>query len=169
MTVTQPPVAEPAGTKRPLRTADYPVRVPLATRWADNDSYGHVNNAVYYQYFDTVVNTWLSRRAGVRASESTAIGVVAESGCRYLREVSYPQELLIGLGCERLGRSSITYRLAVFLPDAVDGSAHQAAAVGRFVHVYVDREERRPVPIPQAVRAAVEAELLSTANSGGGQ
>jgi acyl-CoA thioester hydrolase len=144
----------------PPAPADYAFLVPLATRWNDNDLYGHVNNAVFYEYFDTVVNTWLDRAAGSAAREGAAIGVVAESGCRYLREVSYPQELLIGLGCERLGRTSVTYRLAVFAPPSTAGGDPVPAAAGRFVHVYVDRTTRRPVPVPGPVRAAVEGELL---------
>jgi acyl-CoA thioester hydrolase len=145
------PVASPA---------DFPVLVAMPTRWNDNDAYGHVNNAVFYEYFDTVVNSWLDRRAGAEARLGEAIGVVAESGCRYLREVSYPQELLVGLACERLGRSSVTYRLAVFGPAPEEGAKPLPSAVGRFVHVYVDRTTRRPMPVPEAIREAVGSELL---------
>jgi acyl-CoA thioester hydrolase len=150
----------------PVRASDFPVLMPQQTRWADNDRYGHVNNVVYYAYFDTAVNTWLARQAGYGAAEGPAIGVVAETGCRFLREVSFPQDLQVGLGCERLGRSSVTYRLALFGPEP-DGSGLYAAAVGRFVHVYVDREHRRPVPVPAPVRAAVESALLSPSPAGG--
>ncbi|MEV5384451.1 thioesterase family protein [Streptomyces sp. NPDC052721] len=153
----------PAGPDGTLTPDAFPVHMPLATRWRDNDSYGHVNNAVYYEFFDTAVNTWLHKRVGAEAHDGDAIGVVAASGCRYLRQAAYPEALVMGLACERLGRSSVTYRLAVFgTRDAESGpSGVTALAVGRFVHVYVSRDTRRPVPIPVAVREAVIKDLIT--------
>ncbi len=145
-------------------TADYPVLHPLATRWHDNDSYGHVNNATYYEYFDTAVNSFLQREAGDASRLGAVIGVVAESSCTYLAELAFPDELVVGLACERLGRTSISYRLAIWrrLPDG--SHAVETSARGRFVHVYVDRHTRRPSPIPDAVRAAVTRVLLAGAD-----
>lgn len=136
-------------------TDEYPVLHRLATRWNDNDSYGHVNNATYYEYFDTAVNSFLHREVGESSRLGSVVGVVAESSCTYLSEISFPDVLAIGLACERLGRTSISYRLAVFRcgPDGTAGDT--ASAVGRFVHVYIDRATRRPTPIPDPIRAAV--------------
>lgn len=136
------------GADGSLTRADFSTFWPVPTRWADNDQYGHVNNAVYYQYFDTAVNGWLSRALGRPVDELPALGVVAETGCRYLRQASFPDLLEIGIAVTRLGRSSISYELGVF---SAGDAPH---AVGRFVHVYVDRETRRPVPIPPEVAAA---------------
>jgi acyl-CoA thioester hydrolase len=132
-----------------LRRADFPVLRPVPLRWNDDDAYGHVNNAVHYLLFDTAVNGWLAEVVGdVRALP--ALGIVAETGCRYLAELRFPDAVSAGVALARLGRSSVTYRLALF------GSAAQApAAVGRFVHVYVDPATRRPVPVPDPVRAAL--------------
>ena len=124
----------------------------VPTRWMDNDVYGHVNNVVYYEYFDTAVNAWLHEQVGLAAREGASIGVVAETTCRYLHEVAFPQDLVVGLRCDRLGTTSVTYRLAIFRRDLPEEGP---AAVGRFVHVYVDRDTRRPVPVPPEVREAV--------------
>ncbi|HSK22189.1 MAG TPA: thioesterase family protein [Egicoccus sp.] len=121
---------------------------PMPTRWHDNDHYGHVNNVVYYAWFDTTVNAYLIERSGVDVRELDAVGLVVETGCRYLRPLSFPQHLEIGLAVERLGSSSVTYRLAVFDDD------DDAAAVGRFTHVYVDRSGAA-VPVPDLVRRTV--------------
>lgn len=130
----------------------YRVFRSIATRWMDNDVYGHVNNVVYYSYFDTAVNGWLMEATGTDIRELPAIGVVAETGCRYFSEVSFPDVLELGLALERLGNSSIVYRLGLFRQGET-----QAAAVGRFVHVYVDAVSRRPVPVPAAIREALAA------------
>ena len=138
-------------TVAPLPTrADFPVRRPMQTRWADDDAYGHANNVVYYAWFDTTVNGWLMEATGTDVRRLPAIGVVAETSCRYLTPVGFPDQLEIGLGVERLGRRSVTYRLAVFR-----GGEELPAALGRFVHVYVDALTRRPVPVPEKIRAAV--------------
>lgn len=125
----------------------------MQTRWADNDHYGHVNNVTYYSYFDSAVNGWLMATTGVDIRELEAIGVVAETSCRYLAELSFPDRLQVGIAVDRLGSRSITYQLAIFR-EGSDG-ALTPAATGRFVHVYVDARMRRPVPIPDEVRKAV--------------
>ncbi len=112
---------------------------------------GHINNVVYYAYFDTAVNGWLMDALGTDIRDLPALGVVAETGCRFLRQLRFPDVVEAGIGVERLGRSSKTYRIGLFAA----GTA-QAAALGRYVHVYVDRESRAVVPIPDQVRAALE-------------
>lgn len=143
-----------------LTSGDFPVWWPVGTRWADNDMFGHLNNAVYYQLFDTAINAWINTSTGVDPMATPALGIVAESGCRYFSELHFPQSLAIGLAVTRLGRSSVTYRLGVF--RSIDGlEEHRAqpiTALGHWVHVYVDRSTRKAVPIPEAIRT-----LLSTA------
>lgn len=132
-------------------TADFGVHWPVQTRWADNDMFGHLNNAVYYQLFDTAINAWIGRRAGVDAMAAPWLAVVAESGCRYYSELQFPADLVVGLAVTRLGNSSVTYRTGLWA-----GGDTRPAAVGSWVHVYVDRRTRRPVPIPDAVRALLQ-------------
>jgi len=122
----------------------------IPTRWMDNDHYGHVNNVAYYSFFDTAVNGWLMETTATDIRELAAIGIVAETSCRFLKELSFPEEVHAGLRLERLGRSSVVYQVALFR-----GSEADPAAVGRFVHVYVDAKTRRPVPVPPQVRAAL--------------
>jgi acyl-CoA thioester hydrolase len=123
----------------------------MQTRWMDNDQYGHVNNVAYYSYFDTAVNGWLMEATGSDTRIASAIGVVAETSCRFLRQIRFPDALYVGLRLEKLGNSSVVYQLAVFRGEDLDPSA-----VGRFVHVYVDRETRRPVAVPQVIRTALQ-------------
>jgi acyl-CoA thioester hydrolase len=139
----------PGRDPRTLRREDFPVLRPVPLRWNDDDAYGHVNNAVHYLLFDTAVNGWLSETVGdVRGLP--ALGIVAETGCRYLAELRFPDAVSAGVALGRLGTSSVTYRLALF------GQASESpAAVGVFVHVYVDPVSRRPVPVPGPVRAAL--------------
>jgi acyl-CoA thioester hydrolase len=132
------------------RRGDFPVWWPTPTRWADNDQYGHANNVVYYSWFDTAVNGWLMRALDRDVRDLPAIGVVAETSCRFLAQVGFPDDLEVGLALERLGTSSVVYRLAVFAVGSPE-----PAAVGRFVHVYVDPATRRPVPVPDDVRSAL--------------
>ena len=134
---------------RELRRADFAVLRSLPTRWADVDVYGHVNNAVHYQLMDTAVNGWLIEVAGVDIRTLPAIGVVAETSCRYLAELQFPQDVVIGIALERLGTSSVVYSIALF------SEAESPAALGRFVHVYVDSVTRRPVPVPDVIRSAL--------------
>jgi acyl-CoA thioester hydrolase len=132
----------------------------VLTRWADNDMFGHLNNAVYYQLFDTAINGWIGTNVTLDPVTSSAQGIVAESGCRYFSELHFPERLVVGVAVTRLGNSSVTYRLGVF--RAVDESVPQAiAAIGHWVHVYIDKTTRRPVPIPDDIRS-----LLSTARVG---
>jgi len=131
--------------------ADYPAFRRITTRWMDNDSYGHVNNVVYYSYFDTAVNGYLIEAAGTDIRTLPAIGIVAETSCRFLAELSFPEPVDAGLVLEKLGNSSVIYRIGLFR-----GEAQSAAAVGRFVHVYVDALARTVVPVPAPIRAAVE-------------
>jgi acyl-CoA thioester hydrolase len=130
---------------------DFPVHWPVTTRWTDNDMFGHLNNAVYYALFDTAINGWINTTVGVDPVSAPWLGVVAESGCRYFAELKFPDPLVVGLAVTRLGTSSVTYRLALFGRDA-----EQVAAAGHWVHVYVDRSNRRPIPIPDAVRSLLE-------------
>ncbi len=128
----------------------------FATRWADNDVYGHLNNVVYYEFFDSAVNGWLIDATGVDIRDLPAIGVVAETSCRYLREISFPGDVSASLALARLGTSSVVYQLGVFAYE--DGELDpRPRALGRFVHVYVDAQTRRPVPVPEPVRAALAA------------
>lgn len=140
---------------------DFPVLRPQTTRWADDDRYGHVNNVVHYSWFDTAVNGELIERLGHDTRELPAIGLVVETGCRYLAPLGFPDQLEVGVAVERIGRSSISYELAVFRVGDPE-----PASVGRFVHVYVDRDDQRvSVPVPDAVRAAV-AHLVRTNAAG---
>jgi acyl-CoA thioester hydrolase len=145
--VTQPVFADVDPTT--WRRSDFPVLRPVPLRWNDDDVYGHVNNAVHYLLFDTAVNGWLVEATGTDIRRLPAIGIVAETGCRYLAELRFPEPVTAGIALERLGRSSVAYRLALF------GGGESPAAVGRFVHVYVDGVTRRPVPVPPQIRTAL--------------
>ena len=133
---------------------DFPVRHLVTTRWADNDMYGHVNNAVYYAYFDAAINSWIAAHLDVPFEQMEVIGVVAESGCRFLRPLSFPGAVTIGFRIERLGRSSVRYALGVFEGDAPSDAA-PASAEAHWVHVYVDRVSGRSCPIPAPLKAAM--------------
>jgi acyl-CoA thioester hydrolase len=135
---------------RQLRRTDFAVLRQLPTRWSDDDTYGHVNNVVHYLMFDTAVNGWLIEASGVDIRALPAIGVVVETSCQYFAELRFPEVVTAGLALEQLGSSSVVYRLALF-----GAGRDEPAAVGRFVHVYVDRSTRRPVPVPQEIRAAL--------------
>jgi acyl-CoA thioester hydrolase len=140
----------------PVPTRDaFPVLRAQQTRWHDNDHYGHVNNVVHYAYFDTAVNGYLMEATGLDIRELDAVGLVVETGCRYLAPVSFPDQLWVGLAVERLGASSITYRLGLFREDDPEPTA-----LARFVHVYVDRAERTTAAIPSVIRDAVEPLVL---------
>jgi acyl-CoA thioester hydrolase len=133
-----------------VRRADFRVLRNLPTRWSDDDTYGHVNNVVHYALFDTAVNGWLIEASGVDIRALPAIGLVVETSCRYFAELRFPEVVTVGLALERLGTSSVVYRLALF------GAAEEPAGTGRFVHVYVDRATRRSVPIPPQILTALE-------------
>jgi acyl-CoA thioester hydrolase len=139
-----------------LGRAAYPVWREVGTRWGDNDAYGHVNNVIHYAWFDTVVNAWLIENGLLDVADGDPIGLVVETGCRYAASLGYPEPVEIGLGVEHLGRSSVRYRLGVFAKAGAD-----AAAEGHFVHVYVGRNDRRPVSLPDGWRAKLETIRLS--------
>ncbi|WP_122440621.1 acyl-CoA thioesterase [Mycobacterium attenuatum] len=146
-----------------LTSADFPVLWPVLTRWADNDMFGHLNNAVYYQLFDTAINAWITTGTGWDPLSTPALGIVAESGCRYFSELHFPQSLTVGLAVTRLGCSSVTYRLAVFRAGQQGDTerAQPITALGHWVHVYVDRTSRKPVPIPDAIRALLASACVT--------
>ena len=134
-------LAQPEST--PVSTPDqFPVLRRIGTRWGDNDVYGHLNNVVYYSLFDSVVNQWLIDACATDIRQLPAIGVIAETSCKFLHSTSFPDMLWIGLALGRRGTSSAVYHLAVFR-DGDDGPESLACAVGRFVHVYVDRDTRQ--------------------------
>jgi acyl-CoA thioester hydrolase len=124
----------------------------IGTRWADNDAYGHVNNTVYYEWFDTVVNAWLIEAGLLDIAHGDPIGLVVETGCRYARPLAYPEPVEVGLAVEQIGKSSVKYRLGVFSQNE-----NEAAAEGHFIHVYVGRESRRPAALPAPWRTAFES------------
>lgn len=130
--------------------SDYPHYQRITTRWKDNDVYGHVNNVEYYSYFDTVINAWLIREGGLDIHTGDAIGVCAESHCRFLDSLAFPDAVDAGLRVAHLGRSSVRYDIGLFREGA-----DAPAAEGWFVHVFVDRATRRPTPLPEPLRAAL--------------
>lgn len=132
--------------------ADFRYFRSVPTRWSDNDIYGHVNNAVYYTWFDTSVNAWLIERGVLDIHAGTSVSLVAETGCRYFQSLAYPETVEIGLVVDRLGTSSVTYGVAAFR----EGTPF-AAAQGHFVHVLVDRATQRPTPIPDAMREVLSS------------
>jgi acyl-CoA thioester hydrolase len=143
----------------PVR-ADFPHVLAIQTRWNDNDVYGHVNNVVFYAYFDTVINRWLIAEGGLDPATSEVVGLCVESQCRYLRPASYPEQLEAGLRVSKVGRSSVRYEIGIFRQAKDDPSKDELLALGYFVHVFVDRAGRRPTPIPPRLRAAVERLLV---------
>ena len=139
-------------TSRPelLQRADYRHFRVIPTRWMDNDVYGHVNNVVYYSYFDTAVNGHLIEAGVLDIARSPVIGLVVETQCRFAASLAFPETVTAGLRVAHLGRSSVRYDIGLF-----GGDAEAAAAQGHFVHVYVDRATQTPVPIPDPVRAVL--------------
>jgi acyl-CoA thioester hydrolase len=131
--------------------SDYPVHRRLQTRWSDNDVYGHANNVVHYSLADSAINGWLIQTTGVDIRQLEALGVVAETSCRYLRELSFPADVELGIALEHRGTSSVIYRVGLFEAEP----PHRPYAYIRFVHVYVDRDTRTPVPIPEPISAAL--------------
>jgi acyl-CoA thioester hydrolase len=135
----------------PGKRGDYPHFLDIPTRWMDNDIYGHVNNVVYYSYFDTVINRYLIDAGGLDIQAAPIIGIAVETGCRFRRSFSYPEPVEAGLRIGHLGNSSVRYEIGLFgSGDAV------ARAEGHFVHVFVDRASLKPVPVPPPIRAALE-------------
>ena len=138
------------------RRAEYRHFLLITTRWMDNDIYGHINNVVYYSYFDTVVNRYLIEGGFLDPEASQVVGLVVETACRYAKPISFPENVTAGLRVAHLGTSSVRYEIALFRDDDDD-----AAAEGHFVHVYVDRDSRRPAPLPDALRSLLAPLLVS--------
>jgi len=135
----------------PLKRADYRHFLTIPTRWMDNDLYGHVNNVVYYAYFDTVINTYLIEEGGLDIHQGEVIGIAVESQCRFHRSFSFPENIEAGLRVAHIGRSSVRYEVGLF-----SAGQPQTSAEGYFVHVFVARENRRPVAIPERLLKALE-------------
>ncbi|MEJ8822641.1 thioesterase family protein [Variovorax humicola] len=140
-----------AKPRREGRSA-YPYFRGITTRWMDNDVYAHVNNVVYYSWFDTVVNGYLLEQGVLDFKASPALGLVVETGCNYFSSIAFPDVVHAGLRVAHIGQSSVRYEVGLFANDE-----EEAAAQGHFVHVYVDRETRRPMPLPAALRNALDA------------
>lgn len=137
---------------RPRSTRkDYVVFHEMTTRWRDNDVYGHLNNVVFQEYVDSCVNAWLMGPGGLRIPDGPIIGLVVEAACIYHASISYPERIITGLRASRIGNSSVTFEVGLFREDDDD-----AAAEARFTHVYVDSATRRPVPLPNGLRQALE-------------
>ena len=141
----QPPHHQPGETR-----AAYPHFLTIPTRWMDNDIYGHVNNVIYYSYFDTVINDYLIRAGGLDIHGGPVIGICAESHCRFRAAFAFPEAVEAGLRVAHMGRTSVRYEIGLFREGV-----ERAAAVGHFVHVFVDRADMRPVPIPGPIRDAL--------------
>ena len=138
------PQPEPRSAYRAFRT--------IGTRWADNDVYGHVNNVVYYSWFDTAVNAHLIEQGALDIHTGSTIGLVIETQCNYFAPLAFPENVEAGIRVSRLGASSVRYEVGLF----AQGSP-ETAARGHFIHVYVDRETRRPAPLPEKLRALLES------------
>lgn len=136
---------------KPRERRDFRLFRPITTRWADNDAYGHVNNVVYYSWFDTAVNAYLIEQGVLDIERSETIGLVVETQCHYFAPLAFPESIEAGLRVARLGASSVRYEVGLFAQGAAQTAAH-----GHFVHVYVDRQSRRPVTLPDAVRAVLK-------------
>lgn len=137
---------------RPTTRDAYRYFMRIDTRWGDNDSYGHVNNVVYYAFFDTAVNRYLIERGVLDISSSPVIGLVIETRCTYFSSIGFPDTVDVGLKVVHCGNSSVRYEIALFRNDEAT-----ASAVGEFVHVYVERASNRPTPIPADVRGVLQS------------
>lgn len=144
----------------PLPRSAYRHFQVIPTRWMDNDVYGHVNNVVYYSYFDTVVNQYLIEQGVLDIESSAVVGLVVETQCSYFSAISFPDQVHAGLRVARIGTSSVRYEIGLFRNDAPE-----TAALGHFVHVYVDRATRRPVDLPAPMRVALER-IANAASTG---
>jgi acyl-CoA thioester hydrolase len=134
----------------------YKIFRPLATRWADNDVYGHVNNVVYYGWFDTAVNGHLIESGAIDIHAGSVIGLVIETQCNYFSPLAFPDPVLAGIRVAHVGSSSVRYEVGIFSGRAGDPAAELTAAKGHFIHVYVDRQTRRPVPLPDKLQSVLE-------------
>ena len=134
-----------------MLASSYRYFVPITTRWMDNDTYGHINNVVYYSYFDSAANLFLIREGGLDIEHAPVIALVVESRCNYHQALAYPDALRAGVRVDKLGKTSVTYGIGIFREGEDSAAAH-----GHFVHVFVDRQTRRPAPIPSSIRKALE-------------
>lgn len=139
-----------ASRPEPESRGAYPVLRDIPTRWMDNDAYGHVNNVVYYSWFDTAVNAWLIENGVLDIQRSSTVGLVVETHCNYFAPLAFPQTVQVGLRVAHVGASSVRYELAVFGDDAL------CAAKGHFVHVYVDAQTHRPTAVPPLLKKLLE-------------
>ena len=137
--------------KPPAVRSEFKTWRKMTTRWADNDAYGHVNNTVYYEWFDSAVNAWMVEQGMLDIANGDPIALVVETRCTYAASLEFPQPVEVGLAVSELGRSSIRYRIGIF-----SAGAETAAAEGEFVHVVVDRNTRRPAEIPSEWRAKLK-------------
>jgi len=143
-------------TKPVLKTRDqFKFFLDIQTRWADNDIYGHVNNVTYYSYFDTAANALLIQKTGFDIHQSQSIGLVVDSACSFFQELSFPEIIQVGVAIGKIGNTSLRYELAIFKQGQ-----EQASAQGHFVHVFVDRETRKTVPISEPTHDVLEKFLL---------
>ena len=145
-----------SGKAPPERRASYRSFLSIPTRWMDNYLYGHVNNVVYYSYFDTLINRYLIEEGGLDIHRAAVIGIAVETQCRFHRSIAYPETIDAGLRVGKLGTSSVRYEIGLF-----KAGGDEAVADGHFVHVFVERASQRPVPIPPAIRAALERILVA--------
>lgn len=143
--------------KQALSRDDFAYRLQIPTRWMDNDIYGHVNNALYYAFFDTVINRFLIENAGLDIHTGEVIGLAVESQCQFWQSIAFPDVIDACLRIARIGNSSVRYEVGLFKQDAAD-----CAAFGYFVHVFVQRQTRRPTPIPEPMRAAMRGIVFNT-------
>ena len=143
--------SSPATRAQPQQRGAYPVLRQISTRWSDNDVYGHVNNVVYYSWFDTAVNAYLIEQGALDIHGGQTIGLVIETQCNYFAPLAFPQTVEAGIRVAHIGSSSVRYEVGLFAAGET-----RSAAAGHFVHVYVDRETRRPVPLPPALREALQ-------------
>ena len=139
----------------PAHRSEFKVWTTFNTRWADNDTYGHVNNTVFYQWFDSAVNSWLVEQELLDIEIGDPIALVVETRCSYFAPLTFPENVDVGLAIAQLGRSSVRYRIGIFARHS-----NEAAAQGEFVHVVVDRANRRPIEIPAEWRRAFETLLV---------
>ncbi len=137
---------------QPEPRSAYQVFRPISTRWSDNDVYGHVNNVVYYSWFDTAVNGFLIERAAIDIHAGAVIGFVVETGCNYFVPLAFPEPVVAGIRVAHVGQSSVRYEVGLFPAD----ESRPCAAKGHFVHVYVDRATQRPVPVPPQLLRVLE-------------
>ena len=142
---------EPSARPQPASRSEYRVFRPISTRWMDNDAYGHVNNVVYYSWFDTVVNAYLIEHGALDVQQGRVIGLVIETHCNYFSPLEFPQTVEGGLRVASIGTSSVRYEVGLFA-----SGEPLTAAKGHFVHVYVDRDSRRPAALPPKLLAVLE-------------